>query len=162
MKKNTNFIASQLEKRYEIGKKRKQDRLVALYIKPIRQGRNFVINANQLQLMDDLDKYLKAGGNINEFVQKRIESGEIVPPEEPQAEAIVIRPEVQVVSTIPQLEQQLVAIYEATENFTIPGLKEKLEQHRAACKQARKARNRAHNFNDFMSQALKLVFPDKS
>ncbi len=50
-------------------------------------------------------------------------------------------------------EESLVAIYEATEDFT-PEQKQQLVQHRAECDRARKARNAAHNVNNFLSQAL--------
>lgn len=49
-------------------------------------------------------------------------------------------------------EETLTLIYEATEEFTIPGLKEQLEQHRAACRQARA--KRATSVNDFLSKSL--------
>lgn len=49
-------------------------------------------------------------------------------------------------------EETLTLIYEATEEFTIPGIKEQLEQHRAACRQARA--KRATSVNDFLSKSL--------
>lgn len=209
------FLTSELEERYGIGKTTKNERLSALYIKPVRQGRNFVVNAEQLKLMDEFHAHLEAKGKMNEFVQQCIESGRIVPPQEPKAEAIVVRePEAQVVTIKSQPQQEVVAVeeielspesseqemitnlqaqkgaqmqandiqkvaeraqkrafskaaaeetltllYEATEEFTIPGLKEQLEQHRAACDQARKKRDAAYNVNNFLSQALKTVLP---
>ena len=51
-------------------------------------------------------------------------------------------------------EETLTLIYEATEEFTIPGLKEQLEQHRAACRQAESKRTAAHNVNDFLSKSV--------
>lgn len=51
-------------------------------------------------------------------------------------------------------EETLTLIYEATEEFTIPGLKEQLEQHRAACRQAESKRAAAHNVNDFLSKSI--------
>ncbi|GAA6619225.1 hypothetical protein [Scytonema sp. NUACC26] len=50
-------------------------------------------------------------------------------------------------------EESLVIIFEATENFT-PEQKQQLAQHRAECDRARKARNAAHDVNDFLSRAL--------
>ncbi len=49
-------------------------------------------------------------------------------------------------------EETLTLVYEATEEFTIPGMKEQLEQHRATCRQARV--KRATNVNDFLSKSL--------
>lgn len=49
-------------------------------------------------------------------------------------------------------EETLTLIYEATEEFTIPGLKEQLEQHRAACRQAKA--KRGTSVNDFLSKTL--------
>lgn len=51
-------------------------------------------------------------------------------------------------------EETLTLIYEATEEFTIPGLKEQLDKHREACRQARGKRTAAHNVNDFLSKSL--------
>lgn len=52
-------------------------------------------------------------------------------------------------------EETLTLFYEVTEEFTIPGLKEQLEQYRAACKQAR-SKSIVYNFDDFLSS---LGFP---
>lgn len=51
------------------------------------------------------------------------------------------------------VEELLVAVYEATENFT-PEQKQQLEKHRANCKQLRTSRGAADNVNDFLSQTL--------
>ena len=51
-------------------------------------------------------------------------------------------------------EETLTLIYEATEEFTIPGLKEQLDKHREACRQARGKRTAGHNVNDFLSKSL--------
>ncbi len=211
--KNQIFLTSELETRYGIGKTAKNSRLNTLYIKPVRQGRNFVINAEQLQMMDDLNTHLKAGGRTEEFVQQRIESGEIVPLQQPKGKAIVlVKPDASFVSATPQPQQELIVaeeieiseqssqqewlgerqaekgeqvlgadiqqvneraqerafnkaaaeetltlIYEATEQFTIPGLKEKLHKHREDCKKARQKRSDANNVNHFFSQALKIA-----
>ncbi|MUG93684.1 hypothetical protein F7734_15155 [Scytonema sp. UIC 10036] len=45
-------------------------------------------------------------------------------------------------------EESLVAIYEATENFT-PKQKQLLEQHRAECDRARESWNAAYSVNNF-------------
>lgn len=54
-------------------------------------------------------------------------------------------------------EETLTLIYEATEDFTIPGLKEQLEQHRVACRQVREKWTADHNINDFLSKSLALL-----
>ena len=106
--KDKYFLTSNLGKKYQIGKAAISARLKALYINPLKQGKNFVINAEQLQVMDDLNTHLKAGGRMEEFVQQRIESGEIVPPQEPQGKAIVlIKPDAPVVSATPQPQQEV-------------------------------------------------------
>ena len=74
------FLTSELDEKYGIRKTAKNDRLKALYIKPIRQGRNFLINAERMQLMDDLDAHLKTGGKTEDFVHQRIADGRIVIP----------------------------------------------------------------------------------
>ena len=211
--KDKYFLTSNLGKKYQIGKAAITARLKALYINPLKQGKNFVINAEQLQVMDDLNTHLKAGGRMEEFVQQRIESGEIVPPQEPQGKAIVqIKPDAPVVSGTPQPQQELIVVeeieiseqssqqewvaerqaekgeqvraadiqevneraqerafnkaaaeetltllYEATEQFTTPGLKDELEKHRENCRQARQKRADANNVNHFFSQALKIA-----
>jgi len=113
---NKMFLMSELEEKYKIGTAARKARLKALHIKPIRRGRKFVINAEQLCLMNELEAHLKAGGKTNEFVQQCIKSGKIVPPQEPEAETIVVRPEAQVV---------------VTEELTIPSLEEQVEPYRA-------------------------------
>ena len=52
-------------------------------------------------------------------------------------------------------EETLTLFYEVTEGFTIPGLKEQLEEYRAVCKQT-KSKSLVHNFSDFLSS---LGFP---
>lgn len=54
-------------------------------------------------------------------------------------------------------EETLTMFYEATEEFTIPGLKEQLEQHRAACRQARVKGMAAYDVNDFLSEAFQII-----
>ncbi len=210
-KDNKQFLTSKLGKRYQIGKAAISARLNALDINLIKQGKNFVINGEQLQLMDDLNTHLKAGGRMEKFVQQRLESGKIVPLQEPKGEAIVLPPDAPVVTATPQPQQELIVeeieisaessqqewieerqaekgeqvlnadiqevdkraqerafnkavveetltvIYEATEQFTIPGLKEELHKHREDCKKARQKRSDANNVNHFFSQALKIA-----
>ena len=51
-------------------------------------------------------------------------------------------------------EETLTLIYETTEEFTIPGMKENLKKHRAECRQGRG--KRSHNVDDFFSKCLAL------
>ena len=52
-------------------------------------------------------------------------------------------------------EELLTLYYEATEEFTLPGLKEKLEAHRAACREVRrKVFAKRYDVNVFLSMAL--------
>lgn len=51
-------------------------------------------------------------------------------------------------------DETLTLFYEATEEFTIPGLKEHVDQHRQRCSQARSQRTMASDLNDFLSQRL--------
>lgn len=54
-------------------------------------------------------------------------------------------------------EEMLTMYYSATEEFTIPGLKEQLEQHRAECKQAKKKGMAAYEVKDFLSEAFQMA-----
>lgn len=54
-------------------------------------------------------------------------------------------------------EETLVRVYEATEEFTIPGLKEQVEQHRQNCRQSRPSQGIANNLNDFLSRKLQAA-----
>ena len=49
--------------------------------------------------------------------------------------------------------ESMTLIYESTENFTIPGLKEQLAEHRQACDRARIGKGSGERINDFLSQA---------
>jgi len=51
-------------------------------------------------------------------------------------------------------EETMTRIFEATEEFTIPGLKEQVEQHRQQCKRSRPSQRIVDNVNDFLSQTL--------
>ncbi len=53
--------------------------------------------------------------------------------------------------------EKMTLIYEATEDFTVPGLREQLEEHRAANREARQSRNAAHEVNDFLAEAVALA-----
>ena len=53
--------------------------------------------------------------------------------------------------------EKMTLIYEATEDFTVPGLREQLEEHRAACREARQSRNAAYEVNDFLAEAVALA-----
>lgn len=115
----TLFLTSELDEKYGIRKTAKNERLKALYIKPIRQGRNFLINAEQLQLMDDLNAHLKTGGKTEDFVQERIADGRIVLPrideanepeagEEAESSALVTQEQTQALTQSPKQEVILV------------------------------------------------------
>lgn len=54
-------------------------------------------------------------------------------------------------------EETMTRVFEATENFTIPGLKEQVEQHRQKCRRARPSQRIANNLNDFLSQKLQAA-----
>jgi len=51
-------------------------------------------------------------------------------------------------------EETMTRIFEATEEFTIPGLKEQVERHRQHCKRSRPSQRIADSLNDFLSQTL--------
>lgn len=54
-------------------------------------------------------------------------------------------------------EETMVRVFEATEGFTIPGLKEQVEQHRQKCRKSRPSQKIANNLNDFLSQTLQAA-----
>ena len=86
-----NFPTSELETRHCLGRAQVSNRLSLLFIKTYRikgQGNKAYITQEQLRLVDALDAYLKANGNhkIEDFVQERIATGEIVPFSESKAE----------------------------------------------------------------------------
>lgn len=195
-------LTSELLERYKVVRSVIYVRLSDLRIKPQRRGNRSYISDEQLQLMDDLDAYLKNGGKTDEFVQQCIEQGRIVPTQtealvtqtqaremtasQPQSLAttdeVVIDTEASGQDMIAELQAQkseklqnsdiqevderaqqrafakvvaeetLVTLYEATEGFTIPGMTEELEEHRAACRQTRA--KRTTNVNDFLSKSL--------
>lgn len=55
-----------------------------------------------------------------------------------------------------KIEETLTLLYETTEEFTIPGLKEKLKQHREKCNQVRLKRTMEYNIEDFLPQSILL------
>lgn len=57
-----------LEGRYSIGYTSINNRLNRLGIKPIKQGRRSYVSAEQLEVLDQLDKHIKAGGTIQSFL----------------------------------------------------------------------------------------------
>lgn len=185
------FLTSKLSQRYGIIRSVVDQRLEALCIKPIGVGNKSYITPDELQLMDDLDDHLEAGGKTEEFVSEGIEAGSSLQPvapstanesaivhSSPEAAAIarsseysgaarnvkieasasaveLIIEQSQKASTLEAediaevdkrsqqrayamatAEDTLTAAYLATENFTIPGMKEQLERHRRACRQA--------------------------
>ena len=224
LEKKQNFLVSELSSRYGLGKSSVYGKMKVLEIKPFREGKKAYISPEDLQLLDDLNTYLKENkdNETKEFVQMCIESGRIVQkpikskpepkleqPEESKSEAIVLHeqlPSTVVESketeylavnqtdseisslsnecvTIAELREQkqqnidtqdllevnlqsqerafkkaiafesMTLIYESTENFTIPGLKEQLAEHRQACDRARIGKGSGERINDFLSQA---------
>ena len=216
MNENTLVSTTQLQKRYGITKATVYRMLRALSIKPMRKGNKSYLTADQLQLADDLNAYMKSSGTMEEFVQQCQASGKIVALEkpalvEPTTEtAIVHHNEVQITALQHQeaaqattketalnsratrqdkienlqvqkrkqtrlkdiqevneraqkrafdkamLEEELLLIYEATEEFG-PELKEQLAQHRAACNQARVKAMAAYDVDDFLSEAIQMT-----
>ena len=62
---------NQLPVRYSISKPALYARLNALEIQPLRFGRKSYVSAQQLQLLDSLDQYLKQkGATVEEFLEK--------------------------------------------------------------------------------------------
>lgn len=72
------FPVRELQERYGIDRSIVHSRLKLLNIKSERCGNKYYITSEQLQLMDDLDAYLKAGGTTAEFVQKCVSCEQIV------------------------------------------------------------------------------------
>ena len=64
-----NFRVLHLQHRYYIGRKKICIRMEALNIKPKKIDNRAFINATQLEKLDRLDKYIKAGGAIADFVK---------------------------------------------------------------------------------------------
>lgn len=58
---------SSLSDRYEVARSNVYNRLSGLGIEPEKQGGKAYLNADQLRLMDALDRHLKAGGTIADF-----------------------------------------------------------------------------------------------
>ncbi len=54
-------------------------------------------------------------------------------------------------------EETMVRVFEATEEFTIPGLKEQVDRHRQNCKKSRPSQRIASNLNDFLSKKLQVA-----
>lgn len=201
------FPTNQLQDRYGINRSVVYNRLEALQLKPQRDGNRAFISGEQLQLMDDFDAHLKAKGRTNEFVQRCIEEGRIVPTQRnttlfqtesqmmsalglhqdlPMSGNFQATPAPGVQEAIEQLliqmdvrvnaedlqgtreraqyraaakvmgEETLTLLYEATEAFTILGLKEQVEQHRLKIHQirARRTVGMGNNLNDFLSNSL--------
>ena len=203
------FPTNKLQERYVINRSVVYNRLEALQIKPQRDGNRAFISSEQLQLMDEFDAHLKAKGRTNEFVQRCIEEGRVVPAQRSatlsQTEIQMMRalglhqlrmsgnfqstPALGVQEVIEQLvaqidarvtaedlqgtheraqyraaakvigEETLTLLYEATEAFTISGLKDQVEQHRLKIHQirARRALGMGNNLNDFLSSNSLLV-----
>lgn len=118
------FPTRKLPERYKVSKRLVYKRLGALHIKPIKEGKNSYITAEQLQLMDDLHAHLKAGRKTNEFVQQRIATGEIFLIQEAVPEAALVTQTQAQAMTVSQT-QNLAATVESVEPLedeTIEGL----------------------------------------
>jgi len=64
-----NFPVSNLQNRYSIGRTKVYTRLEALNIKAKKFGNKSFVNASQLEKLDRLDKHIKSGGTLAEFVK---------------------------------------------------------------------------------------------
>ena len=64
-----NFRVLHLQDRYYIGRKKIAIRMEALNINPKIIDNRAFINTSQLEKLDSLDKYIKAGGTIGNFVK---------------------------------------------------------------------------------------------
>lgn len=62
---------SQLSNRYNIVRSAVYNRLEALNIRPERIGNKAYVNAEQLQLLDELHQFIQAGGTTAEFQERR-------------------------------------------------------------------------------------------
>jgi hypothetical protein len=62
---------TQLTVRYDIVRSAVYTRLKALSIEPERVGNKSYVNADQLQLLDALHEFIKAGGTTAEFLEQR-------------------------------------------------------------------------------------------
>lgn len=61
----------ELEGRYGLGYTSINNRLNRLGMKPIKQGRRSYVNAEQLKVLDQLDRHIKAGGDIQDFLSQQ-------------------------------------------------------------------------------------------
>jgi hypothetical protein len=225
------FLVDDLRSKYGIEKSSFYGKLDALGIVQFKKRGKAYITPEDLQLLDDLDIYLKEKkGSTNDFVQECIESGRIdassikskktrrstssaeaeLPPMQESSE-IVLAPQppetvvasqlplsenseelrfaVPPLSTIEQLDAQkqvrisqedlaeadersqyraatkvvaedvLTQMYEITEEFTVPGLKEQVEEHRRKLKQSRSNQRFIDAGNDFLSQMFQSQMP---
>jgi DNA-binding transcriptional ArsR family regulator len=138
--KNEKILVSELMSRFGLARSSVYNKLKKLSIRPFtgEDGRKYV-TLEQLELLKELDNFLKKKrGNTKDFVWLYVEKRKILP----SKDTLSI-----------EEEELLVALYEATEDFT-PEQKQLLAQHRAECDRARKAREAAHNVNNFLSKAL--------
>ncbi|WAL61151.1 hypothetical protein [Thermocoleostomius sinensis] len=62
---------NQLADRYKVARSAIYTRLNALNIEPEKVGNRAYINSEQLQLLDDLHRYLQSGGQTAEFLEMR-------------------------------------------------------------------------------------------
>lgn len=65
------FPLSQLPSRYGIARSALYTRLKDLQLEPIKEGRKAYVNAEQLQLLDDLHEHIQQGGTTGEFLKQR-------------------------------------------------------------------------------------------
>ncbi|PSN13303.1 hypothetical protein C7293_16530 [filamentous cyanobacterium CCT1] len=65
------FPVSQLQSRYDLARSAVYKRMEQLGITPERIGQRAYINAWQLQLMDELHRFINQGGSAAEFIEAR-------------------------------------------------------------------------------------------
>ncbi len=88
--KKQNFLVAGLFSRYGLKKSAVYEKLRVLSIIPFREGRKSYISPEDLQLLDDLVKYLEEGkGETKDFIRECVESGRIVQ----KQQSIQIEPE---------------------------------------------------------------------
>jgi hypothetical protein len=62
---------SQLPSRYDIARSAIYTRLKDLRIEPSKEGKKAYVNAEQLQLLDELHEHINKGGTTGEFLKQR-------------------------------------------------------------------------------------------
>lgn len=67
---------TQLPSRYSIARSALYTRLKDLQIEPFKEGKKAYVNAEQLQLLDDLHEHIQRGGTTSEFLKQRKGTGQ--------------------------------------------------------------------------------------